>query len=106
MLVNLLNSDHGWNSTVVRVSGPWKAAKKSDCGNVLRAWGTGVVAQGSELVSAESEKRVKGLYGIEHDRHNWSWLLDFDRPVVPPPAPRDKSSTSCLLYTSPSPRDS
>ena len=38
------------------------------------------------------EKRVKGLYEIEHDMHSWSWLLDPNKPIVPPFTLRDKSS--------------
>jgi len=33
------------------------------------------------------------LYGIDHDKHNWSWLLCPNRPAVPPIAPKDKPFT-------------
>jgi len=43
LIINLPDSDHEWNSTIIRVSAPWEATEESDCGNVPRAWGTGVI---------------------------------------------------------------
>jgi len=61
-----------WKFIVVRVSGPREVTEE---GNILKAWGTGAVTQGGELVSANSKKQNKGLYEIKHDKRNWSWLL-------------------------------
>jgi len=33
------------------------------------------------------------LYGIDHDKRNWSWLLCSHKPVEPPAAPKNKPST-------------
>ena len=60
LIVNLPDSDHGWNSTVAPVSESLEAAKENDCGTVPRAWSTCAVTQSSKLVLMESEKRAKG----------------------------------------------
>jgi len=96
LIVNLPNGDHWWNNSAFHVFGPWEASEESNKGSVPRIWGSGAVAQGSELVSAESEKRAEKLYGIDHGKHNWSWLLCPNRPAVPPAAPKDKPSTKGL----------
>ena len=59
LIINLSDSDNGWNCTVIRVFGPWKAAAKSDRGSIPRAWNTGVITQCNELVwkSLRSEPR-------------------------------------------------
>jgi len=47
LIVNLPDSNHGWNNSVECVYGPWEAAKESNRGSVPRIWDSSVVAQGN-----------------------------------------------------------
>ena len=38
LIINLVDSDHRWRDSVVRVSGPWEAALGKDHGRVPNVW--------------------------------------------------------------------
>jgi len=61
MIVNLMNSDHGWCETIIQVSGAWEAAAQKDHGFVLMAWNQGTLQHGGFSVMAEVQERVRRL---------------------------------------------
>ena len=92
LIVNLSDSDHGWSSTIIRVSSPWVAMEAKACGGVPMTWTTSPITQGVKLTTDEFMEWANRLLNIDYDSYNWSWLLDPHKPVVPPDVPKDKSA--------------
>ena len=70
LIVNLVDNEHGWNGTVVRVFGPWEAILKSVCGLVPLSWNMDPTFQVPEPSSEEARDRALKLYEIPYDNHN------------------------------------
>ena len=51
------------------------------------------ITPGPELDLTEFMERAEQLYWVKYDMHNWSQLLDPNRPAVPPVIPKGRPST-------------
>jgi len=73
LIVNLSDSDHEWNSIVVRVSSSWETVIESDRGNILISWSTGVLPMIANWFRLNLRSGPRNY--IEYNKHNWGWLL-------------------------------
>ena len=67
---------------VIRVSGPWDAKSEDKRGAIPIAWNSNVGSRGGTLPSADVEAKLKKLTIIDFKSHNWSWLLNPNKPPV------------------------
>jgi len=88
IIVNMVDIDHGMRDTVVWVSGPWKAESENEREAIPVVWNLGLTPRGGSLPTADVEAKLRKLTTINYDCRNWSWLLDPNRPPVPPVIPR------------------
>ena len=70
LIINLMDINHGWNGTVVGVSGLWEATSKSDRGLVPLSWYVDSIFQVAKPISQEGKARALKLYEISYDRLN------------------------------------
>jgi len=69
LIVNLVDSDHGLSSFVVRVSGPWDATSASDRGLVPTSWNMDSF-QLQEPTSKEVENQALKLHKVLYNYRN------------------------------------
>ena len=86
--MNLVDSDHGWNGSVVRVSGPWETTSRSGHGLIPLSWNIDSIFQVTKLIAEEAKARALKLYEILYNKRNWSWLLNPNRLAEPLAIPR------------------
>jgi len=91
LIVNLVDSDYGWSSSVVRVFGPLDAASASDRRFIHISWNMDSF-QLSELTIVEAKDRALKLHAVTYNYHKWSWLLNSQRPQVLPTIPGPETS--------------
>ena len=60
LIVNLVDSDHGWRDIIIWVSGCWEATATKSCVLVSTSWNRGPISQGSASVSEEVQERCGG----------------------------------------------
>ena len=63
LIINLVDSYHGWRNTIIRVSKPCEATSAKDRGRVLIAWNRGSLPK-------EMEEMVQKLYQFPFDYWN------------------------------------
>ena len=68
LIVNLVNNNHDWRETVIRVFDAWEAAALKDCGVVPTTWNQGALQHGGVSVTRDVQERVQRLYQIDFDQ--------------------------------------
>ena len=96
LIINLVDNDHRWRDTVVRVSGPWKASFAKDRGCPPTVWNRGSLSERGAPIPKEMQERFQKLCRLRYDCHNWSWLLDSQRPFEPPTVPRSSGQEKTM----------
>ena len=77
---------------MVRVTGPWEAELEDEHAAIAVIWNLGPVHRGGALPPADIEAKLRKLTTINYNCRNWSWLLDPNRPSVPPVIPKVPAS--------------
>ena len=83
VIINMVNSDHGMRDTMVQMSGPWDADSEDDRGAVPVVWNLDAGSHRRTLPTVDVEAKLRKLTAIDFNSHNWSWLLNPNRPSVP-----------------------
>ena len=61
LIVNLVDSNHEWRDTVIRVYGAWEAAQQRNHGPIQTVWNEGKHVHREIPITTEIEKRVQKL---------------------------------------------
>jgi len=84
IIIKLVDNDHGWRDTIIRIYGAWETVIQKDHGAILTTWNKETLMHSEIPVMEEAEERVQSLLQIGVDNRNWSWLLHSNRPSIPP----------------------
>jgi len=98
LIINLADNDHGWRDSVFCISGALETAQQRDQGSIRTVWNEEKTAHREMPVTSKVKKWVHALLQIGINFHNWSWLLDPNRPSDPPDVPvfKEESSASTV----------
>ena len=69
---------------MIGVSGLWDAESEDERGAIPVAWNPNAGSRGGTLLSVNIVAKLKKLTTIDFNSRNWSWLLNLNRPPVPP----------------------
>ena len=72
LIVNLMDSDHGWHNTVIQIHGAWETVIQKDRGAILTMWNKGTLMHRELPVTEEAEETVQSLFQVEVDYCSWS----------------------------------
>ena len=78
---------------VVRVTGKWEAESEDERRAVSVSWNLESNSHGRTLLTADVEVKLRRLTAIDYNSHNWSWLLDPNKPLEPPVIPKVPTSS-------------
>jgi len=88
---------------VIRVSGPWDAVLYNERGTIPIAWNPVAGSHLGTLPSADVEANLKKSTAIDFNSHDWSWLLNPNRPLILPSVQR--VHVSCKSQLAPEPEE-
>ena len=69
---------------------------QKDRGSVPTTWSKGTLMHREISVTTEVKERVRSLLQIEVNYHNWSLLLNLNRPSTPPIVPWTREEVDCV----------
>ena len=65
LIVNLMDSDHEWHNTVIRIHGAWETVIQKDRGAILTMWNKGTLMHKELPVTEEAEETVRACFKLK-----------------------------------------